>query len=111
MIRLARIVAELARKGSHDFINRAYDLKNAAELVFDCGSREEAKQILEEAEKFGLASQESLDIDGSKCLVGIAATFAKHGYKEAAIGTGRRITRVARREVPLWTMDELSPTS
>jgi hypothetical protein len=73
-------------------------------------SREEARQILDEAEKFGLASQESRDIDGSKCLVSIAATFAKHGYRDTAIETAKKITQAARREDALRKIDE-TPSS
>ena len=62
--------------------------------------------FLGEAEKFGLASQESRDADGSKCLVSIAATFAKHGYKEAAIETADKITQAARREHVLRRITE-----
>lgn len=107
-IRLARTVAELASKGSGEETNRAFDLANLGELIFEFGDKDEARKYLEEAVKFAVASQEAHDIDGSKCLGAVAIAFAKHGYLELAREAAKKITQPARREYAVRKIEELS---
>jgi len=104
---LAKTVAGLATKGPGDLVNRAIDLKNVAELIFEFGDKADARKCLEEAARIALASQEAHDIDGCKILGVIAVAFARHGYVDQARETADRITQPARRDQALKRIEEL----
>jgi hypothetical protein len=106
-VRLARTVGRLASTGTGQLTNRAFDLEDAAELIFDSGGKEEARRLLEEAARFALASQ-AQDIDGCKCVGAIAIAFAKQGHIDLAQETANMITQPARRDYALQKVAEHS---
>ncbi len=109
-IELARTVADLARAGSGDLTNRAFDLEDVSDLLFECGAMKDAQDCLDAAAETAFASQEAHDIDGSKCLVAIAVAFAKRGHLDKARKAADRISQPARREHALKKIAEMSAT-
>jgi len=104
---IVRIVIELASAGNDEPIKRAFDLKSASELLFDCGAFEDARKCLEQASELAITSQEA-DIDGCKCMVAIAVAFARQGHSEQARSAANKIPQLARREYALKKISELS---
>ena len=109
-IELARAVADLARAGSGNLTNRAFDLEDASEILFDCSAIEDAQECLDAAAEIAFASQEAHDIDGAKCLVAIAVALGKQGHLDKARETANKITQPARREHALKKIAELTAT-
>jgi len=108
---IARTVAELAVVGTGNCTNRVFDLEQASELVFKCGSKDEAEKYLEEAIEITLASQEARDAEAWKCLFAIATAFAKQAKPERAQAAANAITQPAQRELVLKKIAEVSAPS
>jgi hypothetical protein len=107
-VELAKTVGRLAATGTGQEINRTYDLADVAQLMFNCGAKDEARKYLEEAARFAFASQEAHDIDGCKSMVAIAIKCAKQGHVELAQKTANKITQPARRQYALQEIAKLT---
>lgn len=103
---IIRKVAELAASGDNYLTNRAFDLKDAAELAAELGDAAEARRQLDAALGFALKSQEN-DIDGAKCVGLIALSLAKLGDCDAACEAAKQITQPLRRAQALQSVMEI----
>jgi tetratricopeptide (TPR) repeat protein len=106
---IARRVAQLACCGNDFLSHRAFDLEDVGELIGGLGDLNEAVRHLQDATRLALEAQHTHDIDGSKCLLGVAITLAKLGQVGMAREAAEKITQPRRREDALRKIDELSP--
>jgi tetratricopeptide (TPR) repeat protein len=106
-LRIAHLIAHLASDGNEAMTNRAFDLEAVGELVARFGDKEEALRYFEGAVRYARGSQDS-DIDGAKCLAGLAVTLAKHGHIERAREVANGVTQIGRRK---WALDKIEEIS
>lgn len=107
-LQTARKVAALASNGREDLTNRAYDLEDVADLAAELGETVEARGYLDAALRLALESQAEHDIDGSKCVVGIAVSLCKQGDIDAAREAANKITIASRRDYALQQIEGIS---
>jgi tetratricopeptide (TPR) repeat protein len=106
-LQIARLVAHLASTGNEAMTNRAFDLESVAELVAEFGDKTEALRYFEEAVRCATEGQGN-DIDGAKCLAGLAVKLAKHGHIDSAREVANEVTQAARRKGALDKIEEIS---
>jgi predicted negative regulator of RcsB-dependent stress response len=106
-LQIARLIAHLASNGNEAMTNRAFDLKAVGELVAKFGDKAEALNYFEEAVRFAVESQDK-DIDGAKCLAGLAVTLAENGYMGRAREVADSVTQPGRRKWAVGKIEEIS---
>ena len=107
-IKIVRGIAELSTASDPDLTHRAFDLADVGELVFDHGDKPEALRYFEEAIRLATSVQEAGDMDGSKCLVGLAVTFAKRGQLDRAREIANKITSAYFRD---WAFEKIQEST
>lgn len=104
---IARMVAQLASNGNEELTKRSYDLEAVGEFVTKFGDKTEALRYLEEAVRRATDGQGS-DIDGAKCLAGLAVTLAKYGHIDRGREVASSVTQHGRRK---WALDKIEEIS